>query len=344
MLYATTRNSTDAYTAQRVLQDRRASDGGFYVPFRLPVLKEEEIASLKEKSFHKNVAEILNLLFNTHLTSFDLDLGVGRYSVRLEMLNTRLIMAECWHNPQWEFRCYVKDLLRLVRQEESSDFESGDWSEIGIRIAVIFGIFGELMRHGIADTDKKVDISVVAGDFSAPMSAWYARAMGLPVGNIICSCNENGNLWNFICHGQLRTDGIAVPTCIPEADIAIPTGIERLIYACGGHEEVQRYLEAARLGKTYYADDKLLQKLRQGIYVTVTSQHRVLETIPNAYTTHDYILSPSAALNYIGLQDYRARTGECRNALIFTEKSPRTDVSVVARALGFTQQTLEKML
>ena len=107
---------------------------------------------------------------------------------------------------------------------------------------------------------------------------------------------------------------------------------------------MQRYLEAARLGKNYYADDKLLQKLRQGIYVTVTSQHRVLETIPNAYTTHDYILSPSAALNYIGLQDYRARTGECRNALIFTERSPRTDVSVVARALGFTQQTLEKML
>lgn len=344
MLYATTRSNTDAYTAQRVLQDRRAADGGFYVPFRLPVLSESEIASFREKSFNKSVAEILNLLFNTQLTSFDLDLTVGRYAVRLEMLNTRLIMAECWHNPQWEFKCFVNDLVSLVRQEENTGFESGDWSEIGVRIAVIFGIFSELMRRDIAASDKPVDISVVAGDFSAPMSAWYARAMGLPVGNIVCSCNENGNLWNFICHGQLRTDGISVPTCIPEADIVIPSGIERLIYACGGPEEVQRYLEAVRQGKTYYAEDKFLQKLRQGIYVTVTSQHRVLETIPNAYTTHDYILSPSSALNYIGLQDYRARTGECRNALILTEKSPRTDASLVAQVLGFTQQTLERLL
>ena len=344
MLYATTRNSADTHTAQRVLQDRRASDGGFYVPFRLPIFGEEEIASFREKSFNKSVAEILNLLFNTHFTSFDLDLSVGRYAVRLEMLNTRLIIAECWHNPQWEFRRFVRDLVSLVRQEADTTFESGDWSEIGVRIAVIFGIFSELMRRGMVSSDKKVDISVVAGDFSAPMSAWYARSMGLPVGNIICSCNENGNLWNFICHGQLRTDGISVPTCVPEADIVIPSGLERLIYACGGHEEVQRYLEAVRQGKTYYAEDKFLQKLRHGLYVTVTSQQRILETIPNAYTTHDYILSPSSAMNYIGLQDYRARTGECRNALILTEKSPRTDAAFVAQMLGFTQETLDKLL
>ena len=343
MLYVTTRNNRDAYTAQRVLQDRRAPDGGFYVPFRLPSFSEEEIASFGEKSFNKCTAEIINLLFNTRLTSFDLDLGVGRYAVRLEMLNTRLIMAECWHNPQWEFRRLVRDLITLILGEES-DPVPGEWTEIGVRIAVLFGIFGELMRHGMAAADKKVDVSVVAGDFSAPMSVWYARAMGLPVGNIICSCNENGNLWNFICHGQLKTDGVAVATCVPEADIVVPAGIERLISACGGCEEVSRYLDTVRQGKTYYAEDKLLQRLRQGLYVTVTSRNRVLETVPNAYKTHDYILSLSSALNYIGLQDYRARTGECRNALIFTEKSPRTDLGTVAEALGLSVQTLEKLL
>ena len=76
----------------------------------------------------------------------------------------------------------------------------------------------------------------------------------------------------------------------------------------------------------------------------MSSQQRILETIPNVYATHDYILSLSSALNYIGLQDYRARTGECRNALILKEKSPRVDAAVVADALGFTQHTLEKLL
>ena len=343
MLYVTTRNNRDAFTAQRVLQDRRAGDGGFYVPFRLPVFTETEIAGFGEKSFNKSVAEILNLLFNTRLTGFDLNLAVGRYAVRLQTLNTRIILAECWHNPQWLFSCLVRDMMDLVRGE-SADHISGEWAEIGVRIAVLFGIFRELMRHGMASMEKKVDVSVVAGDFSAPMSVWYARAMGLPVGNIVCACNENGNLWNFICHGQLKTDGVAIPTVTPEADIVVPAGIERLIYAVGGCGEVERYLEALRLGKTYYVEEKLLHQLRQGIYVTVTSQQRVLETIPNVYATHDYILSASSALSYIGLQDYRARTGECRNALILTEKSPRSDAALVAEALGFTRQTLEKLL
>ena len=343
MLYATTRNNLDAYTPQRVLQDRRATDGGFYVPFRIPVFAQSEIAAFGEKSFNRSVAEILNLLFHTRLTSFDLDLTVGRYAVRLQTLNTRIIMAECWHNPQWQFSRLVRDLTDLVRGEAGEPMP-GEWAEIGVRIAVLFGIFGELMRHGVAASDKCVDISVVAGDFSAPMSAWYARTMGLPVGNIVCSCNENGNLWNFICHGQLKTDGIAIPTCIPEADIVVPAGIERLIHAVGGCAEVEQYLEALRQGKTYYAEEELLQQLRKGLYVTVTSQQRVLETIPNVYTTHDYILSASSALNYIGLQDFRARTGECRNALILTENSPRSDAALVADVLGFSRQTLKKLL
>lgn len=343
MLYATTRNNLDTYTAQRVLQDRRAPDGGFFVPFRLPEFSETEIAVFREKSFNRCVSEVLNLFFHSNLTNFDLDLTIGRYAVRLEMLNQRMIMAECWHNTQWEFDRLVKDLVNLVRQEAFS-CGSCDWAEIGVRIAVQFGIFGELMRHDMAGSDKKVDVSVVGGDFSAPMSVWYARAMGLPVGNIICSCNENSNLWNFICHGQLRTEGIAIQTCVPEADIVIPAGIERLIYAYGGCSEVEQYLEALRQGKNYYVDDRFLQQLRQGLYVTVTSQQRILDTIPNVYATHDYILSLSSALNYIGLQDYRARTGECRNAVILTEKSPRTDAAIVAEVLGFTSETLEKLL
>ena len=65
MLYVTTRNNRDAYTAQRVLRENRGPDGGLYVPFREPVFSREEIDDLKEKSFHQCVAEVLNRLFNT---------------------------------------------------------------------------------------------------------------------------------------------------------------------------------------------------------------------------------------------------------------------------------------
>ncbi len=79
MLYVTTRNNRDAYTAQRVLRENRGPDGGLYVPFREPVFSREEIDALKEKSFHQCVAEVLNRLFITKLTRWDVEFCVRQH-------------------------------------------------------------------------------------------------------------------------------------------------------------------------------------------------------------------------------------------------------------------------
>lgn len=341
MLYVTTRNSRDAYTAQRALRESRGPDGGLYVPFREPKFTAEEIAALAGESFSQCVSEVLNLLFKTRITAWDVDFSIGRYAVRLEKLGSRVIMAESWHNLESDFSRVVKNLSKLLRSDEESESLPGDWAEIGVRIAVLFGIFGELMRQGIASEEKKVDISVVSGDFSAPISAWYARRWGLPIGNIVCCCNENGNLWDFICHGQLKTNDVAVSTITPDADIVVPSGLERLIHGCAGVAEVANFLSVVRRGGTYYVEDALLRQLRQGIYVTVSSQRRILSTIPNVYGSHKYLLSPYAALAYAGLQDYRARTGETRCALVLAERSPLCDKKTVAASLGISVETLE---
>lgn len=337
MLYVTTRNNRDAFTAQRTLRENRGPDGGMFVPFRAPVFTPEEIEALAEKSFNRCVSDVLNILFKTRLTSWDVDLCIGKHSVRLEKLGHRVIVGECWHNLDSRFSRMAVNLAAQLRSDKQMEPIPCDWVMIGVRIAVLFGIFGELMRQGIAGQEKKVDVSVVSGDFSAPMSAWYARQWGLPIGNIICCCNENGNIWDFICHGQLRTDGVAVKTALPDADVLVPAGLERLIHACGGTEEVERYLEKVRSGGNYYVDDKLLHTLRQGIYVTVSSQRRILSTIPNLYASNSYLLSPYGALTYSGLQDYRSRTGESRCALLLTEKSPACDPATVAMTMGITE-------
>ena len=344
MLYVTTRNNRDAYTAQRVLRENRGPDGGLYVPFREPVFTEEEIAALADKSFSKCVAEVLNRLFKTRVTPWDVDFSIGRYAVRMEKLGSRVVMAECWHNLDSEFSGLVKNLSQLLRADTDTEVQPGDWAEIGVRIAVLFGIFGELMRQELVSEEKKMDISVVSGDFSAPISAWYARRWGLPIGNIVCCCNDNGNLWDFICHGQLKTNDVALPTVTPEADIVVPAGLERLIHNCAGVEEVERFLNVVRRGGIYYVEDALLHQLRQGMYVTVTSQRRVVSAIPNIYATHNYPMSPYTALAYTGLQDYRVRTGEGRCALILAEKSPLRDAQTVCDALGITEDKLKHYL
>lgn len=344
MLYVTTRNNTEVYTAHRTLLQSRGSDGGLFIPFRLPVFTQQEIHDLGKKSFNANLADALNLLFGTHLVSYDLDLALGRHSVRLQKLGQRIVMAECWHNTDWTFARMMADISALLVKSGDMPLAPHGWAGTGIRIAVLFGIFGELIRENIVSTDRKIDVSVVSGDFDAPMAAWYARAMGLPIGNIICCCNENAALWDFICHGQLRTDGTARRTMVPEGDILVPQGLERLIALYGGQEEVERYVDALHEGRTYYLEDGMLHRLRKGIYVTVSSEKRIAETIPTAFATHHYVLGPAAALAYGGLQDYRARTGEMPHALILTEKSPALDGPQVAGAIGIPPETLTRYL
>ena len=64
MLYVTTRNNRDPFTAYRAMREGRGPDGGFFLPFRHPMFSSEEINALAEKTFGQCVAEVLNRLFN----------------------------------------------------------------------------------------------------------------------------------------------------------------------------------------------------------------------------------------------------------------------------------------
>lgn len=335
MLYVTTRSNQDAYTAQRILRENRASDGGMYLPFRAPSFSKEDIQKLGEKSFGQNVADILNLLFQTKLTSWDVTFCIGRNPVRLTPLRHRIQVAENWHNPQGDFSWLVQ---KLTQQLCGSAQQSG-WAPIGIRIAVLFGLFGELKKQGI----DSADISVVSGDFSLPISVWYARQWGLPLRNIVCCCNENNSLWDLVCQGQMRTDAVSIPTMLPEADVTVPAELERLIHGCGGSREVELYLNICRSGSVYRPSEAVLNHLRQGLFVSVVSSERILDTIPGVYRTHRYLMSSYTALAYSGLLDYRAKTGETSHAVVISDRSASAEAETVAKALAVSEEEIKQI-
>ncbi len=81
MLYATTRNAQEAYTAQRALTENRGPDGGLYVPFREPSFSEEMLGSLLKMPARDCMAQMLNLLFRKQLTGWDIELAVGKHPI-----------------------------------------------------------------------------------------------------------------------------------------------------------------------------------------------------------------------------------------------------------------------
>lgn len=335
MLYVTTRNNRDTHTAQRALWEDRAGDGGFYVPFREPSFTAEEMDALRTMTFNQRIAEILNRLFQSRLTRWDVDFAIGRNPVKLIPLRHRIIMGEFWHNPDWNFGKMESGLSGLLRKDGEMP---GSWLRIAIRTAVLAASSLELS----ADGAETVDMVSVCGDFLWPISAFYGRRWGFPIGNIVMCCNENKSIWELLCYGQLKTDAVSIPTELPEADVSIPAELERLIYACGGPEETEKYLDCCRKGITYFADSSVLNALTDGNYVSVVSSHRIREIISGALGTHQYLLTPASALAYGGLLDYWAKKGALRPALVVCEQC--CDAQQTADLLEIPVEKLQKYI
>ena len=344
MLYVTTRSREDSYTADRTLSEDRAPDGGFFVPMKLPRFDRAEIRALGEKSFSRNVADILNLLFDTRLDSWAVEFGIGRYPVRMVPVSGRAVIAETWHNPSWRFERLAKSVEKVIRQSDQISLVPTDWLMMGCRIAVLFGIFGELMAKGEAGPDDPLDVVVPVGDFSAPMAAWYARYFGLPIGNILCCCNENPGCWNFIHKGEIRCDAPVVETTTPACDHAVPEGLERLISHTLGQREIDRFQYAVCEGVSYYLEPDQLQRMRQGLHASVVGRQRLEWAVLNLYRTDGLVPDPYTALCYSGLMDYRARTGQTRSAVILSEESPLYSLKYLAKAMGVRPEELKNRL
>lgn len=340
MLYATTRNDIDPVTAHHALTEQTAWDGGLYVPMKMPSFSVEEIQSLADKSFAQIVAEMMNLLFGCHLDGWDVEFTVGRHPVRCVPMSHRIIMAEPWHNLDWDFARMVEGMTNLAAGEEVP--QPGSWAKLAVGIAALFGIVGQLMSSGDLQPDQRVDVAVAAGDFTAPMAAWYARSWGLPIGNIIVCCNENSAPWDLICKGQLRTALQPVETVTPDCDRTLPAGLEWFIHACGGSDELRRYLDAVRSAEVYWPSEAVYPRMRQDTHASVVGSKRVLSAIPNLFKTNAYLPGPYTALAYSGLLDYRARTGVSGLALVLSERSPIRDGELVADALGIPLEQLEQ--
>ena len=323
MLYVTTRNKFDTYTVYRANQSDRGPDGGLYLPFRIPNLSKEELQALSEQPFCQRLASILNLFFGAQLTAWDVELCGGKNPATLVPMSHRILVAEMWHNHDLDYTRLESRLAERICGSEDAGKKPVSWVGIAIRIAMLFGVFAEL-------PDGIVDIAVATENFAPPMAAWYAREMGLPVGNIICS-HDDASVWNLLHQGEVRTDS------------GMPENLERLISATLGEENL-RYCEACDNKRLYTTLPGTLETLRKGMYATVISQDRLMGLIPSTYRMAGYIMSPQTAMAYGGLQDYRAQTGENRLALLLSDRSPVSDSKMVAACMEMTEQQLREKL
>ena len=341
MLYATTRGKHDVVTAYKTIHTDCYPDGGLFVPFRMPKLNIERVEAMAVASPAQIIADVINGFFSCKLTSWDVEYALGQNAIKTGEIGRRLLVAELWHNTGGDVSWAVQRLSDRIRGTEKRMIPS-NWMQIAVRIALLTAAYGSLLASGTVKPHRLLDIAVTTGDFAMPMAIWYARQMGLPIGNIICGCNANGGVWDLLNRGEFATADVLVHTCTPEADMVVPRNLERLISATLGVEETKRYLLSCAKGRNYILSNESLEQLGNGLFAAVISDSRVTSIIPGVYHTSGHILSPYAALAYGSLQDYRSMNGRTLKALLIEERSPMRDANLVGALLQMKDTDLRR--
>lgn len=341
MLYATTRSKVATYTAQRALKEERAPDGGFYIPNRFPTYGPDELASLLAEPSGEIVARILNEFFNSRLGRLDVEFAVGKRFFGLARISHRIVIGELWRNAEGSFEGLCRRLTDRV-SAELGVLEPGLWMRVACRIAVVFAMYAKLRGEGIVAPGELVDAAVLTGEFEGPYALWAARKMGLPIGEIICCCNDNSGVWDLMNRGQMKLNAKLRRTITPKCDVVVPEALELLIHGRREWDDVEEFLAVRERGGTYFLGPEEHRHFREGISAAVVSDQRMKLAIPNLYRTNGYILCPYSALVYMGLMDYRSRPGPRRAALMLTDYDPRECADTVTRALAISDRELKE--
>ena len=313
MLYVTTRDIRDAYTAHRALTEDRAPDGGLFVPFRVPVFGNDQITSLKALSFGERIAQILGLFFPVQLTGWDVDFCIGRNPAKITGINHKVFIAENWHNPESDYAYIERSLYNRLCGDEAIGKTAPEWSKIAIRIAVLSGVLCELLCMENSDTFFPMDVAVDAGDVSALTAVWYVRQMGFPVATIICGCDENSPYSDLFRRGTIGNTA---------STAQLKANFERLVYTMLGENEAKRYLDASGSGRSYSVRADAQESFKSGTFSAVVGNSRIRSLIDSVRKTNAYTVDACTAIAFGALQDFRATNRENRHTLLIADRSP----------------------
>ena len=336
MLYITTLNGAITYPAPATLERATGTDGGLFCPMNLPRYDPAGLMALVQLPAADCVASVLNQFFPVSLRGEDL-VSEGKLLPEPVFIRHKIAVAELWDRKTGGYAGMQADLCARLGSRLRA---RGNWPFVAVNIALLFGIYGDLCRSGWLQIGDTVHLAVAAGEFTMPMAAWYARKMGLPLGEIICVCNDNGAAWELLHRGETRLDGSVVKTGLPMLDIGLPCNLERLVFHVLGSHVAADYAAARARRGVFALNPEQQANLREGLSVSVVGAARANGLIPRIFGTSDYLLSPYTALVYSGLMDFRALGGEGTPALLLAEESPLRWGEAVLHALHLPVENL----
>lgn len=161
---------------------------------------------------------------------------------------------------------------------------------------------------------RTLNFIIPSGNLGNAMAALIARAMGLPIGDVVMATNDNPTLAEFFSGGDYRGRD-AVSTLANAMDVGAPSNFERLMWLASG--------DAANA--------------RSMVRVQRISDERVRNTVRAAEALHGIAPCPHTACGLAVLEDLRA-SGDGRDWAVAATAHASKFLDVVEPLLGHSVQ------
>ena len=218
-----------------------------------------------------------------------------------------------------------------------SSANSINWGRVLPQIVYYVSAYCDLLRDGKVTSGQTVNVCVPTGNFGNILAAYYAREIGVPIGQLICASNQNNVLTDFIRTGVYDRNRTFYNTMSPSMDILISSNLERLLYSMTQDvDEVKGYMEQLKRTGRYQVRDKVRDKIQKLFRGYCCDDQETQRVIGKVWKERDYLIDPHTAVAFSALEQYRAETGDETPCVVVSTASPFKFCDSVLGALGET--------
>ena len=217
-----------------------------------------------------------------------------------------------------------------------SSANSINWGRVLPQIVYYASAYCDLLKAGAIAKGQQINVCVPTGNFGNILAAYYAKAMGIPIGRLICASNQNNVLTDFIHTGSYDRNRTFYNTMSPSMDILVSSNLERMVFELSGRDDrlVREYMSQLAQYGSYRVDSSIRTKLKKEFSAGYCDDQQTRAMIARIWNERSYLIDPHTAVAFHVLDEYRAETGDDTPTVVVSTASPFKFCSSVLDALG----------
>jgi threonine synthase len=214
-----------------------------------------------------------------------------------------------------------------------SSANSINWGRLAPQIVYYVSAYCDMIASGEISYGEKVNVCVPTGNFGNIFAAYIAKAMGLPIGKLICASNSNNVLTEFLRTGTYDRNRKFHMTMSPSMDILISSNLERLLYFTAGSEETAKYMKELNTVGKYTVRENIRELIAENFVGYCADETETANTVLKFYEKYGYLADTHTSVALCCAEKYVEETNDNTKIIVASTASPYKFAADVYRSL-----------